>query len=277
MISAAATTNVFEATPTFAPRPGITHVVFDFDGTLSWLRHGWPEIMLEIFLPLLPRRADDTEPALRESLLADIYALNGKLTIHQMSRFAERVRERGGTSPDPETLRQEFQATLDRNIAERSAQLREGKQRPDDFVVHGGGVLLEKIAARDLKLFILSGTLEDRVRVESELVGVARFFGARVIGSRLDEAFSKLLHLEQILREERIPAANLLAMGDGAVEIEATKTLGGLAIGVASDETHNGSGVMEPHKRRALIVAGADAIIPDYREPDALLARLLGA
>ena len=263
--------------PGFAPRLGITHAVFDFDGTLSWLRHGWPEIMLEIFLPLLPRRADDTEPAVRKSLLADIYALNGKLTIHQMIRFTKRVRERGGTPPDPEGLRQRFQATLDQRIAERAAKVREAKVHPADYVVHGAVALLEKISARGLKLFILSGTLEDRVCEEGELIGVARFFGARIIGSHADKPFSKLTHFEQILREERISGANLLSFGDGAVEIEATKKLGGLAIGVASDEMHNGSGVMEPHKRRALLTAGADALIADYREPDALLARLLGA
>ncbi len=277
MVSATTKTSAFEASASFAPRPGITHVVFDFDGTLSWLRHGWPEIMLEIFLPLLPRRVGDTESALHEMMLADIYALNGKLTIHQMERFAERVRERGGTPPDPEALRQQFQDSLDRNIVERSAKVHEAKMRPEDFVVHGAVVILEKLAARGMKLFILSGTVEDRVRVESELIGVGRFFGGRVIGSKPRRTFSKLAHLEQILREEQINSSRLLSFGDGAVEIEATKKIGGLAIGVASDELQNGSGVMESHKRRALIAAGADALIPDYREPDALLARLLDA
>ena len=32
----------------------VTHVVFDFDGTLSWLRHGWPELMLEVFEENMP-------------------------------------------------------------------------------------------------------------------------------------------------------------------------------------------------------------------------------
>ena len=27
----------------FLPRPHASHAVFDFDGTLSWLRHGWPQ------------------------------------------------------------------------------------------------------------------------------------------------------------------------------------------------------------------------------------------
>jgi len=265
-----------EFAPGFAPRPQITHVVCDFDGTLSWLRHGWPEIMLGLFLPRIPRLPGESESGLREMLLADIYGLNGKLTLHQMIRFAERVSERGGLPQNPETLRQEFQASLDRDIAERIADLREGRRKPDDFVVHGARLLLEKIEARGLKLFILSGTVTDRVCEEGGLIGLTRFFGSRIIGSQPDEPFSKLVHLEQILREERIPGANLLALGDGAVEIEAAKKLGGLAIAVASDENHNGCGVMEPHKRRALLAAGADAVIADYRDPDALLAAIFG-
>ena len=35
--------------PSFSPRPGITHVLFDFDGTLSLVRQGWPEVMVPMF------------------------------------------------------------------------------------------------------------------------------------------------------------------------------------------------------------------------------------
>ena len=40
--------------PTFAPRPGISHVLFDFDGTLSLIRQGWPEVMVPMFTEVLP-------------------------------------------------------------------------------------------------------------------------------------------------------------------------------------------------------------------------------
>ena len=42
--------------PSFAPRPGISHVLFDFDGTLSLIRQGWPEVMVPMFVEMLPRR-----------------------------------------------------------------------------------------------------------------------------------------------------------------------------------------------------------------------------
>jgi hypothetical protein len=49
------------------------------------------------------------------------------------------------------------------------------------------------------------------------------------------------------------------------VEIEFTKAVGGVAVGVASDEEKHGSGVMDPDKREHLLRAGADAIVPDYQ------------
>ncbi len=40
--------------PSYRPRPRVSHVVFDFDGTLSWLRHGWPEMMVEVMRETTP-------------------------------------------------------------------------------------------------------------------------------------------------------------------------------------------------------------------------------
>jgi hypothetical protein len=43
-------------------RPGISHVLFDFDGTLSLVRQGWPDVMVPMFadaLPPLPGESDD--------------------------------------------------------------------------------------------------------------------------------------------------------------------------------------------------------------------------
>ena len=57
--------------PSFAPRPSIKHVLLDFDGTLSLIREGWPEVMLGMFLEMLPRRAGaegTSQPCHRELL-----------------------------------------------------------------------------------------------------------------------------------------------------------------------------------------------------------------
>ena len=49
-------TGAVEFAPTFTPRETIAYVVFDFDGTLSIIRQGWPEVMLPMFVEMLPRK-----------------------------------------------------------------------------------------------------------------------------------------------------------------------------------------------------------------------------
>jgi phosphoglycolate phosphatase len=65
-----------------------------------------------------------------------------------------------------------------------------------------------------------------------------------------------------------------VTFGDGYVEIEDTKAVAGIAVGVASDEV-NRQGINE-WKRERLIQAGADLIIPDFREHERLVAYLNG-
>ena len=276
MLPVASFSGVVEFSPGFAPRPGVTHVLFDFDGTLSWLRHGWPEIMLALFRSQFPARADESEAALRELLLGDILGLNGKPTIFQCHSFSDRVRERGGAAPDPEQLRQEYQDRLDAAIARRTQAIRSGAKQRDDYVVHGARPLLAKLKQGGLTSIILSSTIEERVKEEAELLGLTAFFGRHIYGGTADpRLFSKRAVIDRLLREEGLTGENVLSFGDGPVEIRDTKAVGGLAIAVASDENHNGSGVMDPFKRRQLLDAGADAAIADFRDAVALLDLIL--
>ena len=75
-----------------------------------------------------------------------------------------------------------------------------------------------------------------------------------------------------MLAEHQLHGAELLGFGDGFVEIEEVKRAGGAAIGVASDEANRGR--LNDWKRRRLIQAGADIIIPDYQQAQPLLAWL---
>src|ERR1700733_4512960 len=104
----------------FAPRPRLSHAVFDFDGTLSWLRHGWPELMCRVFLPYYPLRPDESAAEVRRELLAEILSNNGRPSIFQMKQFVERVQARQGEAPTPEELLQQYQSRLDQIISERS-------------------------------------------------------------------------------------------------------------------------------------------------------------
>ena len=78
--------------------------------------------------------------------------------------------------------------------------------------------------------------------------------------------------VDRILVQHRLAGRELITFGDGYVEIENTAAVGGLAIGVASNEAERQG--LDAWKRQRLIEAGADIIIPDFREYEALLQYL---
>lgn len=261
--------------PSLKPRPEVTHVVFDFDGTLSWVRHGWPEIMRSVFTShWIGLKSEGIEQ--RDSILDSIIiGMNGRPTILQMECFVNLLAERG-LNLDPELLRTEYQARLDLEIQQRLALIRSHQASPDAFVVYGGRPLLEWLHREKLELIILSSTIEHRVREEAEALGLTHFFKDRIYGSgKNPSAFSKMTVYEKILLMDGISGENVLSFGDGPVEIECTKKIGGLAIAICSDETNNGSGKMDTTKQAQLLKAGADAAYPDFRDIPSLMEYLL--
>lgn len=268
---------LIEFTATFSPRAKISHVLFDFDGTISLVRQGWPEVMLPMFMELLPRRESDSAEQLHQLLYDDIMRLNGKQTIYQMIQFAERVQERGGQAREPLWYKNEYLRRLDERISSRLAGLQNGSIRQDDLLVFGSRALLDNLKQRGLHLYLASGTDEPFVKREAALLGVTHYFGDHIYGAKDDyKSFSKKMVIDRILQENNIAGDQLLSFGDGYVEIENTKQVGGLAVAVASDEANNGSGRMDPWKRTRLLGVGADVVIPDYRDAGLLLDRIFG-
>lgn len=264
--------------PSFAPRPGISRVLFDFDGTLSLVRQGWPEVMVPMFVEMLPALPGESDEDRAKLAFEDIMRLNGKQTIYQMIQLADRIRERGGHPHEPLWYKHEYLRRLDDRISHRLEGLRDGSIKPDDLLVHGSRALLEDLTRRGLTLYLASGTDEPFVRREAEMLDVARYFGSHVYGAQDDyKSFSKKMVIERILRENDIHGEELLAFGDGYVEIQNTKEAGGLAVAVASDEAANGSGRMDPWKLERLTGVGADVVIPDYRDEAPLLELILGS
>jgi len=267
-----------EFSPAFAPRPQISHVLLDFDGTLSLIREGWPEVMLPMFVEMLPALPGETEEARRSLLLDDIMRLNGKQTIYQMIQLAQRIKERGGQPKEPLWYKTEYLRRLHERIGSRLEGIREGRLCRDDFLVHGARALLENLRRRGLHLYLASGTDEVFVKQEADLLDISRYFGKHIYGAQDNyKTFSKKMVIERILRENDINGERLLAFGDGYVESENTTEAGGLAVAVASDEAHNGSGRMDEWKRQRLLGVGADVVIPDFRDADALVERILNS
>src|SRR3954469_9226088 len=128
---------IVEFAPGFKPRPGISHVLFDFDGTLSLIREGWPEVMTPMFVEMLPALPGETEEVRRQLCWDDIMRLNGKQTIYQMIQLAERIKERGGTPREALWYKHEYLRRLEKRIDVRLDGLRQGRLRPDEHMVHG--------------------------------------------------------------------------------------------------------------------------------------------
>ncbi len=231
-----------------------------------------------MFVEMLPRLPGETEAEARQLLYEDIMRLNGKQTIYQMIQLAERIKERGQTPRDPLWYKNEYLRRLNERIRDRVEGLETGRLTTDDLLVFGSRTLLEELRARGLALYLASGTDEPYVKQEARLLGLEPYFGPHIYGALDDyRKFSKKMVIERILRENRIDGAQLLSFGDGYVEIQNTKEVGGLAVAVASDEANNGSGRVDEWKRQRLLGVGADVVIPDYRDGIALLDCLLGA
>lgn len=276
MLATAAFSGLVEFSPAFKPRPDISHVLFDFDGTLSLIREGWPDVMVPMFMEFLPRRSGESDMEIRQLMTDDIMRLNGKQTIYQMIQFADRVKERGGQAREPLWYKEEYLRRLDQRIAHRIDAIRSGRSPRDNFLVAGSRPFLEELKRRGLALYLASGTDERYVKAEADLLDLTRYFGQHVYGALDDyKKFSKKMVIDRILRENSVPGERLLSFGDGYVEIENTKQVGGLAVAVASDEANNGSGRMDEWKRQRLIGVGADVVVPDFRDGAALLEQIL--
>lgn len=278
MFSASGFTGRVEFSSKFAPRAKISHVLFDFDGTISLIRQGWPEVMVPLFAELLPAVPGESEAERRKLCFEDIMRLNGKQTIYQMIQLAERIRERGGTPREPLDYKHEYLRRLEERIRHRTEGLRRGAIKPDELLVHGTRGLLDALQKRGLPMYLASGTDEIFVKQEAALLDVTRYFGPHIYGAQDDyKQFSKKMVIERILRENRIDGAQLLSFGDGYVEIENTRDVGGLAVAVASDEANNGSGRFDEWKHQRLSGVGADVVIPDFRDAEALLQKIIVA
>jgi phosphoglycolate phosphatase len=248
------------------------HVLFDFDGTLSLIREGWPEVMVPMMVEVLQATgANETPAELSQRVGGFVMELTGKQTIYQMIRLAEEVRQRGGVPLDPAEYKRMYHDRLLARIDERRRRLRAGGVAPAEMTVPYSFELLDELVRRGAAIYLASGTDQAYVDEEARLLGLDRYFGEHIYGAIDDyKNFSKAMVIERILAENRVAGADLLGFGDGYVEIHNIKVVGGTAVAVASDEAGR-SGRPDPWKRDRLIGAGADLVIPDYREHQALI------
>ncbi len=260
-------------------RPGVSAararvVLFDFDGTISLIRSGWVNVMVPMMVEiLLQLNTGETEQQLTAVVEEFVGRLTGKQTIYQMMALAEEVRKRGGRPREPLAYKKQYLDLLWEKIKHRVRELERGEAPPEKYLVPGAVRLLETLKERGLEMYLASGTDQEYMRREADLLGVSRYFDGRVYGALDDyKSFSKAILIRKIICSTECRGEEFLGFGDGYVEIENVKQVGGVAVGVATDEPD--CRAVDEWKRRRLANVGADFIIPNYLDHDEIMRSL---
>jgi phosphoglycolate phosphatase-like HAD superfamily hydrolase len=152
---------------------------------------------------------------------------------------------------------------LNKHIHQRILDLQKGAVDPVDMMVPDALAWLKILKKRGTQCFLASGTDEAYVHAEAGFLGLTSYFSG-IYGALDDlDKYSKKMVIDRILSDNRLTGPEFVVFGDGFVEIEDSKSVGGIAVGVASNEmTRTG---VDEWKRSRLIAAGADLIIADFR------------
>lgn len=250
---------------------GIKCALFDFDGTISLIREGWQQIMIPYFCEVIQALGTgEDENAIKDEVTEFVDHLTGKQTIYQCIALDEAVVKRGGAHVEPLVYKTEYLRRLDIRIRDKKAGLDNGSYPKEKATVKGAVEFIGALNNAGIKCYLASGTDEKDVIKEAALLGVENSFSGGIHGARdglLD--CSKEAVIKHLLDDENIKPEELVVFGDGYVEIELVSSIGGYAVGVATNEK-TGDGIDE-WKRARLLSAGAHMMIPHFERPEEIL------
>jgi len=252
----------------------IKHAVFDHDGTISALRQGWEGVM---------------EPVMIKAILGDHYASadetlyhkvvnrvqqfidrsTGIQTIVQMEGLIDLVEE-FGIVPKDKILdkfgyKEIYNDALMEMVNKRINKLKTAELDVSDYIIKGSLEFLKLLRAKNVMLYLASGTDKEDVVNEANSMGYADLFNGGIYGAIGDiTKYSKKLVLNKIIKDNNLHGSELITVGDGPVEMRECRKVGGIAIGVASDEIRRYG--LNTEKRKRLIRSGAHLIIPDFSQ-----------
>src|SRR5262249_30518842 len=134
-------------------------VLFDFDGTLSLIREGWPQVMIPMMTAVLRETGtSETDAELSAAVEEFVMRLNGRQTIYQMIQLADEVRRRGGRPLEPLAYKHRYHDLLMERIEGRLAALASGSASAEEWTVPGSHDLLRDLQRRGMILYLASGT-----------------------------------------------------------------------------------------------------------------------
>src|SRR5437667_11947847 len=131
------------------PRGRFRSALFDFDGTLSLIREGWPQVMIPMMVGILRAtgtRESDTE--LTAAVEDFVMRLNGRQTIYQMIQLADEVRQRGGSPREPLEYKHRYHHRLMERIRRRLSAPEAGQASPEAWGVPGSQALRAELQRR---------------------------------------------------------------------------------------------------------------------------------
>ncbi len=241
------------------------HAIFDFDGTISLIREGWQSIMYEYFVEELLQCPNAPSKEEIEKIVFDfVDFLTGKQTIFQCIRLSEEISKFGGISKSPLEYKAEYLRRLEVHIKGRKKNLKRGI-KPSSFLVPGSVELLEKLTQSGISCYLTSGTDEIDVIQEASLLGISHYFKSIHGAVDEDSTFcSKEQVLNDLINNNSLNGSDLILFGDGFVEIELGKSIDSYTIALATNEEKKDTSINE-WKRNRLLKAGADCIIPDFK------------
>ncbi len=249
------------------------YALFDHDGTISTLREGWEKIMEPMMVEsILGERRKDIDERSYERILKQvkdfIEKTTGVQTINQMLGLVKIIRD-DAYVPENEILtaleyKSIFNTRLLEMVKKRVKRIESGNLLPEDYTVKGSISYLKHLREKGITLFLASGTDQEDVRREVQLMGYASFFNGGIYGStgNPDEDPKKMVIKKIIMDIGTDAVSGLVTFGDGPVEIRETKKRGGYCVGLVSDEIKRHG--INPEKRKRLVSAGADILIPDF-------------
>lgn len=258
--------------------------IFDHDGTISTLRHGWEPIMKEVCMSaILGSSLNDTtvDELNKVSEAADdmIEKTTGVQTIIQMHHLRDMVLS-FGHMPENEVLspleyKKIYNDKLLDMVSERVALLKKGLLSVDDVTLKGAVQFLTSLKERGVLIYLASGTDKEDVRKEAAILGYDNFFNGGIYGSVGNTTSDpKREVIETIINNlpEDIKAEDCYVFGDGPVEMREAAKRNFTRIGMVSDEKQRyGTNI---DKRSRLILGGAQALIPDFSWIPALAQHL---
>ena len=117
--------------------------VIDFDGTLSLIRSGWVDIMVDLMVEVLRPLpgTTETDEKLTSYVSEFVLDLNGRPTIFQMDYFVNAAKERGGNPESSEYYTQQFLDALIAKARQRVHALEAGEVSQDDLLIPGARAL----------------------------------------------------------------------------------------------------------------------------------------